>query len=67
MAVVLSALMILFSNISLALGEAGTLRPVIAAWLPNVAFAFLGLYLFRRRITGQPIYHVLRRLLPGND
>lgn len=67
LAVVLSALMLLFSSISLALGEAGIIRPLHAAWLPNLAFALLGLYLFRRRITGQPIYLVLRRFLPGND
>lgn len=67
LAVVLSALMLLFSSISLALGEAGIIRPLHAAWLPNLAFALLGLYLFRRRITGQPIYLVLRRFLPGYD
>ncbi len=67
LAVVLSALMLLLSNISLALGESGNLRPPLAAWLPNIAFTLLGLYLFRRRITGKPIYLVLRRLLPGND
>ena len=67
LAVVLAALMLLFASISLALGEAGTLRPAVAAWLPNIAFALLGLYLFRRRITGQPIYLILRKLLPGND
>jgi lipopolysaccharide export system permease protein len=67
LAVVLSALMLLVTSISLALGEAGTLRPVQAAWLPNAAFALLGLYFFRRRITGKPIYLVLRRLLPSAD
>ena len=67
MAVVLSALLLLFTSISLALGEAGTFRPMHAAWLPNVAFALLGLYLFRRRITGKPIYLLMRKLLPGND
>jgi LPS export ABC transporter permease LptG len=67
LAVVLSALMLLFSTISVALGEAGTLQPAHAAWLPNAAFALLGLYLFRRRITGQPIYRTLLRLFPVND
>ncbi len=67
LAVVLSALMLLFTSISLALGEAGTLPPAQAAWLPNAAFTILGLYLFRRRITGKPIYLILRRFLPGND
>ncbi len=67
LAVVLSALMLLAGSISTALGEAGTLRPLFAAWLPNLAFATLGIYLFRRRISGLPIYLVLRRLFPGND
>jgi lipopolysaccharide export system permease protein len=67
LAVVLSALMLLLTNISLAMGEAGTLRPAHAAWLPNIAFTLLGLYLFHRRISGRPIYMYLRRCLPGND
>jgi lipopolysaccharide export system permease protein len=64
LAVVLSATMMLVSTIVLAFGEAGTIRPILAAWIPNIAFALLGLYLFRRRITGRPIYHSLRKLLP---
>jgi LPS export ABC transporter permease LptG len=67
LAVVLSALMLLVSNIVLAFGESGTLRPALAAWLPNILFGLLGLYLFRRRITGRPIYHSLRRLFPGEE
>lgn len=67
MAVVLSGLMLLTTNISLALGESGTLPPAQSAWLPNIAFSVLGLYLFRRRITGRPIYLLLSRLVPGND
>lgn len=59
--------MLLTTNISLALGESGTLRPAVAAWLPNAFFTLLALYLFRRRITGKPIYLVLRRLFPSND
>ena len=64
--VVLSALMLLVTSISIALGESGTLPPVQAAWLPNLIFATLGIYLFYRRISGQPIYLILRRLLPSN-
>jgi lipopolysaccharide export LptBFGC system permease protein LptF len=65
LAVVLSALMLLLSSIVLAVGEAGIIHPVAAAWLPNIAFALLAVYLYHRRITGRPIYHLLRRLLPG--
>lgn len=67
LAVVLSALMLLFTSISLALGESGTLRPLYAAWAPNLGFALLGLYLYRRRISGQPVLLFLRRCLPGQS
>lgn len=67
LAVVLSALLMLLSSISLALGEAGILSPLHAAWMPNCLAAIIGAYLFRRRITGRPIYHALRKLLPGED
>ncbi|MDP3852020.1 MAG: LptF/LptG family permease [Luteolibacter sp.] len=68
LAVCLSALMLLVSSIVLAFGEAGILRPALAAWLPNLTFALLSAYLFHRRITGRPIYRTLAKLLPSaND
>jgi len=67
LAVVLSALMLLVSNIVLAFGEAGIIQPIAAAWLPNITFGSLAIYLFHRRITGRPIYHTLRKFLPGGD
>ena len=65
LAVVLSALMLLVSNIVLAFGEAGALHPALAAWLPNLSFALLGLYLFRHRISGRPFYRSIRNLIPN--
>jgi LPS export ABC transporter permease LptG len=67
LAVVLSALMLLLSSIILAFGEAGIIHPVAAAWMPNTAFALLAIYLYHRRITGRPIYHILRRLIPNGS
>jgi lipopolysaccharide export system permease protein len=67
LAVVLSALMLLVSNIVLAFGEAGIIQPIAAAWLPNLTFGTLAIYLFHRRVTGRPIYHTLRKFLPGGD
>jgi LPS export ABC transporter permease LptG len=68
LAVVLSALMLLVTSISLVLGEASIVRPALAAWLPNILFTLLGLYLFHRRIAGRPIYQRLRTaLVPGTD
>jgi lipopolysaccharide export system permease protein len=66
LAVVLSAFMLLISSVVLAFGEAGKIQPAMAAWLPNLVFTLVGLYLFRRRTTGRPIYHSLRKLLPGD-
>jgi len=63
LAVVLSALLLLTTNIILALGEAGIVRPALAAWLSNLFFAAVGIYLYRRRISGRPIYQSLRRIV----
>jgi len=66
LAVVLSALLLVISGITLALGESGTIPAVLAAWLPNIIFTFIGVYLYQRRIAGRPIYQQIRRLLPAN-
>ncbi|MFT3990376.1 MAG: LptF/LptG family permease [Luteolibacter sp.] len=66
LAVVLSALMLLISNIALAFGESGYIPPYLAAWLPNIIFSLVGLYLYHRRATGRPIYQSLLRLFPSN-
>ena len=65
LAVFLAAGMLFLSNISLSLGDAGYLSPALAAWLPNLVFGALALYLFHRRTSGQPIYQTLRRLIPN--
>lgn len=67
LAVVLSVMMLFISTITLALGESGSLAPILAAWLPNILFAGLGLYLYHRRITGRPIYQSIRNLFNFNN
>lgn len=67
LAVLLSILMIFFSSVALALGEAEIIAPALAAWLPNLGFGLLGLWLFHRRITGRPIYQSVKRLLTVNS
>ncbi len=67
LAVVLSVMMLFISTITLALGESGSLSPMLAAWLPNICFAGLGLYLYHRRITGRPIIQSLKNLLNFNN
>lgn len=66
-AVVLSAAMMFATNITLSLGEAGTIRPMLGAWLPNIIFTVIALYLFHRRITGRPIYQAIHKILPGAE
>ncbi len=61
LAVALSASMLLTSTIILAFGESGHLPPMFAAWLPNIVFASIGIYLYRRRITGKPIYQSFKK------
>jgi len=63
--VFLCAGLMFLTTISLSLGDAGHLPPILAAWLPNLVFGGLALYLFRLRLTGRPIYQTLRRLIPN--
>jgi len=67
LAVVLGVLMLFSSSVSLALGEAAIIPPALAAWLPNIAFTLLGLWLYHRRVTGRPIYQSVKRLLTVNS
>ncbi len=52
-AVALATTMIflLLVQLSQAVGSAGAISPVLAAWMPNILFAFAGLILFRRAPT----------------
>jgi lipopolysaccharide export system permease protein len=66
LAVVLSALMLLISRISLNLGEGSVVSPLLGAWLPNILFGAIGFYLFQRRLAGRPIYQRIKALFPEN-
>lgn len=67
LAVFLCGGMLFLSTVALALGESGYLPPLVAAWLTNVSFGLVALILFHRRMTGQPIYQTIRRMLPLED
>jgi len=62
-AIFLCAGMIFASTVFPTLGESGHLSPFLAAWATNIIFTIIALYLFYRRITGQPIYQSLKSLL----
>jgi LPS export ABC transporter permease LptG len=67
LAVLLSLLMLFSSSVSLALGEAEIIPSYLAAWIPNICFSLLGLWLYHRRVTGRPIYQSLKRLFTVNN
>lgn len=46
-AVLLAALMLFFYRVFPALGEAGVIQAWISAWIPNVGYLFIAIYLFR--------------------
>jgi lipopolysaccharide export system permease protein len=66
-AIFLCAAMLLFSRVALAIGNAGYVQPMVAAWATNIAFGILALVLMQRRISGRPIYQTLKQLLPSAD
>jgi lipopolysaccharide export system permease protein len=67
MAVFLCAGMLFVSNVCLNLGASGHLKPAWAAWLPNLAFGTIAIYLFQRRLAGRPIYQTLMKFLPAGS
>jgi len=64
-AVLLCAGMMFISTVFLALGESGNMTPVVAAWATNFLFLGVALVLLYRRMSGQPIYQTIKRLLPS--
>ena len=61
LAIVLSALMFLFAEVFLAFGDSGHIPAIPAAWITNLLFLLVALFLLQSRLTGRPISHFLRR------
>jgi len=66
-AIFLCAGMIFCSTVFPTLGESGHLPPILAAWATNILFTLIALYLFYRRMTGQPIYQIIKNLIPSGN
>lgn len=66
-AIFLCAGMIFCSTVFPTLGESGYLSPILAAWATNILFTLIALYLFYRRMTGQPIYQIIKNLIPSGN
>ncbi|MDP4846551.1 MAG: LptF/LptG family permease [Akkermansiaceae bacterium] len=67
LAVLLAVVMLFVNSVTLALGESNIVYPPLAAWLPNIGFTLLGLWLYHRRVAGRPIYQTIKRLITVNN
>ncbi len=59
-AVLLAALMLFFYRVFPSLGEAGVIQAWISAWIPNVCYIGIGIYLFRRNLAHRSFREWLR-------
>lgn len=48
MGIVIAAVFLLFDRFSTVFSTKGNLHPLLAAWIPNVIFTFIAVYLYRR-------------------
>ena len=64
-AVLLAALMLFLYRVFPSLGEAGLIQAWISAWLPNVIYLFISIYLFRVNLAHRSFKEWLRAKLQG--
>jgi lipopolysaccharide export system permease protein len=43
-------------SVGWALGESGTLHPVVGMWAPNIIVAAIGIYLYRQAMKDRPLH-----------
>jgi len=65
-ALALCLVLFFMREIFVALGENGIINPIIAAWGTNIAFLIIALFLIQRRLSGQPIYQSIKKILNPN-
>ena len=64
-AVLLAALMLFFYRVFPSLGEAGILKPWICAWIPNILYIGIAIYLFIKNLAHRSAREWLRAKLNG--
>ncbi len=64
-AVLLAALMLFLYSVFPSLGESGLVQAWISAWIPNVCYTFIALYLFRANLAHRTFREWLRAKLHG--
>ena len=64
-AVLLAALMLFFYRVFPSLGEAGVLKPWLSAWIPNILYIFVAIYLFVKNLAHRSVLEWMRAKLKG--
>ena len=64
-AVLLAALMLFFYRVFPSLGEAGVLKPWLSAWIPNILYIFIAIYLFVKNLAHRSVTEWMRARLKG--
>lgn len=64
-AVLLAALMLFFYRVFPSLGEAGVLKPWLSAWIPNILYIIISVYLFVKNLAHRSAGEWLRAKLKG--
>ncbi|MBQ4613580.1 MAG: LptF/LptG family permease [Akkermansia sp.] len=64
-AVILAAFMLFLYRVFPALGEAGLIQAWISAWIPNVLYLFIAIYLFRKNLAHRTFREWVQAKLAG--
>lgn len=65
-AVLLAALMLFFYRVFPSLGEAGVVKPWLSAWIPNMLYIVIAVYLYVKNLAHRSVLEWLRDRLNGN-
>ena len=64
-AVLLAAMMLFLYRVFPSLGEAGVVQAWISAWIPNVIYIFISIYLFRKNLAHRSFREWLHAKMHG--
>ena len=65
-AIILAALMLFLYRVFPALGEAGIIQAWISAWIPNVVYTIIAVYIFRKNLAHRSLKEWLRARMKGD-
>ena len=66
-AVILAALMLFLYRVFPSLGEAGIIQAWISAWIPNVVYTAIAIYLFRVNLAHRSFAEWLKARMRGES